>query len=245
MSAFQDVVNSGQWNVSMAITFANNTLALNNYDTTNTRYKALSVLGDYEFLYEVEEMPEEFSPYSIYTCGLSDMAAYILDTLCKGVYRMAIEDSIIDYVIYKSRIMQCEVSVMSNDYLSVADKLELLSSMSILRHSLWFWNQIDDEYPNMQPKAKVAKWIKYTLIGIADAVGGTAGAVAGFATGGVAGGVAGGLSVGLTTSNGTATLIKNVEEISNQNNNSGNGNGNGSGDGNGGGDGGNPVGGTN
>ncbi|MBQ6725097.1 MAG: hypothetical protein IJQ89_00820 [Bacteroidales bacterium] len=241
--AYQSIVNYGQWDVPMAITFANNTLAFYNYDTTYCRNWANMVLNDYEFLSTAEEMPEEFSPYSIYLSGASDNVVYILDTLFHGIYGM-VGQSIIDYVAYKTRIMQCEVTVMGKDNLSDIEKLELLSSMSVLRHSIYFWKEIDPDYPDLQESDKPRKWYDFVILGLADAAGVVGGAVAGAAAGtplgpgaAIAGGVAGGITGGIAASNGAATLINNYRGGGNNGNGSGNGSGNGNEGGNGGGDG--------
>lgn len=239
MPSYQNLVNNGQWDASMAITFANQESALHNFDTTYCRSWATSIREDWENIFLLEEMPEAF-PTSINNyCSVSDNVAYILDTLIQGVYKMANDDEETDYVPFKKRIMQCEVTVMSTDYITSSEKAILLSSMSVLRYSLFFWRErLDQDYPELQESDRPKKWVKYLCVGLADVAGGVIGGVSSGGLGAVTGAAA--------ASNCALAIAKEIENDSNQgNNNGGTGNG-GDGDGNGNGnnggndDGGNP-----
>ncbi|MDR2836809.1 MAG: hypothetical protein LBV69_11595 [Bacteroidales bacterium] len=137
----------------------------------------------------------------------------ILIELIQNLKKLS-DEEIVYYYKYKETILKYEEIFLNKFSLKDKELIVLLSAMSILRHSLfyWFYNINEEE----ETKAKKGVWRK-VVMGLCDAAGaiggGIAGAVAGTAVlpgaGTALGASAGAVTGAITASNGAATLWDN------------------------------------
>lgn len=192
--------------VKDAITVTNHVLSSYDYDTTFSREIALAVIADSNNNYT--EVVNKFP--------ISDELKDVFVSIIDDIYSLGVENEV-DYIKYKDIIVDYEDKILSMG-LSEENKLILLSATSVLRHSLYYWNNEysgfeDDENTKAKEKS-VWKWI---FVGVVDAAGAFGGAVSGVAVGGsigmpITGGITGGIVGAVGASNGAAALYDKIDE---------------------------------
>lgn len=189
-------------NLEKSIEISNSILLENDYDTTGYASLTRMILSDTSKLFSNTIENLSLSPFS-YT---------ILTNLIEELDSLAMSGNK-EYVNYKSIVVNYEDLIIKDSTLTDVEKFTLLSSTSIMRHSLYYWSNNESYCSLMTAKAKVPKWIRAVAMAVCDVAGGIAGGVVGAVSGGSAGAVDGAIKGAVTASNGVSTLIDNIEKI--------------------------------
>ncbi len=204
---------NGNITVAEANDIAQNTLHRAGYDTTLFKYNDLcTLLSDTATIFR-----NYISASRLSTKGKDIMCSTIslMDSLARN--------EVDNYMAYKAIIVNTEQFINEDRTIDNQEKSILLSAMSVLRYSLYYWSLTENYLIDNNTKAKkMPKWVRITMMAVADAAGGIGGALTGAAVGttvggpagSVAGGVAGSITGAITASNGAATLCDNIDKIS-------------------------------
>ena len=83
-----------------------------------------------------------------------------------------------DYKTIYNKIIAFEQKIMEDKSISIKEKEILLESMSIARHSMYFWYNYYNNPTGATYQAK-KKWWHWLIIGLADVAGGVLGSSSG------------------------------------------------------------------
>lgn len=208
--------NKGDITLAEANSIAQTLLSNAGFDTNVFKYNDLCIL--------VSDTADLFRNY-ISSSNLSSQGKDIIISTISALDSLAkLEKD--DYGIYKSIVVDKERIIIDNSTINTQEKVVLLSAMSVLRYSLYYWSKTENYLVDYNStKKKMPKWLRVTVMAVADVAGGISGGVAGSVGGPVV--IAAGGTVGaVAASNGAATLCDKIDQIIQDGNQSGNQSGN-------------------